>query len=361
MIMFWIAASLLAGAAGAIVLQRASKAAAEGAAVDPTVGVYRRALGEIDDLARRGLIAGDEQRAGRAEAGRRLLAAVDTERCPIGRTLPRFALVAAVAAAPIGGLILYLLLGSSGAADQPFAGRLAGWRAHPEAASPPELAAALRAMAAERPADPEPQRRLALLDLQLGDPDGAVHALRKALAIAPGQPELLAPLGEIMVLKAQGKVAPDALAIFDAVLRRDPTSPVARYYAARGLIQAGETGRGLAIWQGLLHDLPAGDPRRGLLDRDMAAVLRTGSPAPPVPDTAVPTDMSAAIRGMVAGLAARLKRHPDEPQGWIRLVRAYTVLGEAEQRDAALDQARRLYAARPDILAQLTAAKAPSR
>ena len=34
---------------------------------------------------------------------------------------------------------------------------------------------------------------------------------------------------------------------------------------------------------------------------------------------------------MVEGLAARLKVHPDDPAGWVRLVRAYTVLGETPQ------------------------------
>jgi cytochrome c-type biogenesis protein CcmH len=59
------------------------------------------------------------------------------------------------------------------------------------------------------------------------------------------------------------------------------------------------------------------------------------------------------IRGMVAGLAARLDANPDDPDGWVRLVRAYAVLGETARRDAAYASARARYAAKPAVLEQL--------
>jgi cytochrome c-type biogenesis protein CcmH len=64
----------------------------------------------------------------------------------------------------------------------------------------------------------------------------------------------------------------------------------------------------------------------------------------------------AMIHGMVERLAARLKATPDDPAGWVQLVKAYAVLGDAVSRDAALKDARARYAARPDILSQLEAA-----
>lgn len=48
----------------------------------------------------------------------------------------------------------------------------------------------------------------------------------------------------------------------------------------------------------------------------------------------------APIRAMVEGLAARLEAEPDDPEGWVRLARAYDVLGETEKRDAALARAK---------------------
>ena len=63
---------------------------------------------------------------------------------------------------------------------------------------------------------------------------------------------------------------------------------------------------------------------------------------------------------MVDGLAARLAANPDDPDGWVRLVRAYAVLGETEKRDAALAKARVLYKDKPQVLSALAkAAEAP--
>ena len=65
-----------------------------------------------------------------------------------------------------------------------------------------------------------------------------------------------------------------------------------------------------------------------------------------------PGDQLTAVRGMVAGLAARLKTNPDDPEGWVRLVRAYAVLGETARREAALKDASLRYAKRyrPEFL-----------
>ena len=46
-------------------------------------------------------------------------------------------------------------------------------------------------------------------------------------------------------------------------------------------------------------------------------------------------DRAAMIRSMVERLAARLADEPDDLQGWIRLERAYQVLGETAQADEA--------------------------
>ncbi|MEO8813345.1 MAG: c-type cytochrome biogenesis protein CcmI, partial [Caulobacteraceae bacterium] len=281
---------------------------------------------------------------------------------PVDVRLGPFPLLAAATTPVLAAVAIYLAVGSPGLTDQPFADRLRAWRANPERYDAPELAAALRSLAQSRPDDPEPWRRLAGLDLSLGDADGAAHALRRALAIAPGRSDLMAPLGEIMVLKARGSVDPDARAIFMQVLRRDPTSPTARYYLARAAIASGDTVGGLATWRGLLADLAPDDPRRGLLAKEVATVERTGAlPPPAAAGAAPPPGIPDAIRGMVDGLAARLRAHPDDPDGWVRLVRAYAVLGETGRRDAALAFARGRYADRPALLGQLTAAAAAPR
>ena len=53
------------------------------------------------------------------------------------------------------------------------------------------------------------------------------------------------------------------------------------------------------------------------------------------------------IRGMVERLAERLKRDGSDVEGWLRLVRAYTVLGDRDKARAAAG--RRAPRARPTM------------
>jgi cytochrome c-type biogenesis protein CcmH len=105
----------------------------------------------------------------------------------------------------------------------------------------------------------------------------------------------------------------------------------------------------------------AGDP-----DKLRKLAEGTGAPAPalaPPPVASAPgpsaADIAAAqklapdqqnqmIAGMVARLADRLKADGSDVEGWLRLVRAYNVLGEHGKATAAAADARRALAAEPD-------------
>jgi cytochrome c-type biogenesis protein CcmH len=56
------------------------------------------------------------------------------------------------------------------------------------------------------------------------------------------------------------------------------------------------------------------------------------------------------VRGMVARLAERLKQDGSDVEGWLRLVRAYIVLGDKDQARSAAADARRALAREPDKL-----------
>ena len=78
---------------------------------------------------------------------------------------------------------------------------------------------------------------------------------------------------------------------------------------------------------------------------------------PTADDVAAAAEMSPdermdMIRGMVASLAERLEENPDDPEGWLRLARSYTVLGEPER---ATETLRRAVELMPDDLAMLHA------
>jgi cytochrome c-type biogenesis protein CcmH len=350
---------------------RASVAAGlGGGGDDASLAVHRRQLSEIDDLAERGLLADAELKSARAEAGRRLIAAADRQ-TPWPAANPRLRpLVAALAAlAPMIALIAYMMIGAPGMADQPFLKRVAAWRnTDPSQLEPQKIAAVLEQIAAARPTDPEPLKNLALARMAAGDPTGAAQALRRAVIVAPARADLWAGLGETFVAEGQGEIGADARKAFGEALKRDPKNVSARYHLGLARISDGDVSGGLADWKRLLADLPADDPRRMGFGHQIAQVEAEGG----LPASAAPTgqpaqaeqagDVQGMIQGMVAGLAARLEANPDDPDGWIKLVRAYSVLGDAARRDAALAKAQARYKDQPKVLSALNqAAQTPSQ
>jgi cytochrome c-type biogenesis protein CcmH len=315
-------------------------------------------MSEIDELVERGVLDESESRVARAEAGRRILSAADRGEPETKSSRPGWAAAAAILiAVPAAAVGVYLLIGSPGTPDQPFAARLAAWRqTDPRALDPARVAAVLKEIVRERPGDVQGLRFLAEAQLASGDVQLAVVNLRRAVSLAPERAELWSLLGNTIVVANEGAVTPEALAAFQAALERDPASPGALYYSGRARIQAGELDEGLAIWRALLQQLPEDAESRQALSLEIAEVEQTGR----LPGSGVsaqqPAEIEAAVRGMVEGLAARLAANPDDAQGWIRLVRAYTVLGDTARRDEALETARARYGDQPEILTALAQA-----
>jgi cytochrome c-type biogenesis protein CcmH len=357
MIAFWAAAGLISAATAILLLYRAGGAAGD-APSDVTGVFYRRQLAEIADLADRGLLGEADRKSAEAEAGRRLLAAADA---PTEAWAPRggrtVVLIAAIAA-PALAVALYLALGAPGVADQPFAKRLDAWRKEsPQELSAPQMAAVLQALVKERPNDPDGYRFLALAEGASDDPAQAVQALKRGLRVAPDRTDLWEMLGEALAFENGGKITPEAEDAFAQVLKRDPGNLGARYALAQAQVLRGDKAGGVAALRGIVAALPPGDPRAASINTAIAEA--EGVTAPPVAPQGLSADQLTAVRGMVQGLADRLKTSPDDPAGWVRLVRAYAVLGESDKRDAALKSASQRYASKPDVLAQLQeAAKA---
>ncbi|WP_372785172.1 c-type cytochrome biogenesis protein CcmI [Phenylobacterium sp.] len=359
MIAFWVTAGILSAAAAILILLRAAKAAARVEPADTTSMFYRRQLAEIGDLADRGLLGEGERKSAEAEAGRRLLAAADQPVEVWSASPSRGPVLAAAVAAPALALALYLVVGAPGVADQPFSGRLVKWLAsNPASLSPPEMAAVLGKLTKDRPNDAEGFRFLALAEGASNNPSGAVRALKRAVRIAPQRSDLWEMLGEAEVFQAGGGLTDDARQAFVQTLKLDPKSVAARFHLARARIKAGDKAGGVADWKALLADMRTDDPRRA--DLQQAIAEAEGAPAPAAPQGLTGGQMTA-VRGMVAGLAQRLAASPDDPAGWVQLVRAYAVLGDTAKRDEALKTARTRYAAKPEVLADLAKAAATER
>jgi cytochrome c-type biogenesis protein CcmH len=381
MIWFWLIAAAASAVTGLLLTSRAA-AAARAAATPvepPAVAVHRRQLAELDELATRGLIAGDDLAAARAEAARRLLNAAETAP-PVerpGSPAVRRVLAAVSVAVGLAALGLYLLVGRAGLPDQPYQARLTGWLA--EAKSPqgrltlPEAVAVLRSMVARRPEDPTGWYRLGQLQMQAGEAGEASRAFARAARLSPKTPDFEIAYGMAVMAYSEGKVTADALAAFRRALALDPASGPARYFIGRSRIADGDVKGGLDDWRALAGSLPAGDPNHASLLTEIAQVEQAGGLPPPAADTVAPPQAQAAapgaggqqafIHAMVDRLAKRLQASPDDPDGWARLVRSYGVLKDAAAQDKALARARQLFARRPDALAAIEAAarSAPAR
>ena len=350
MFVFWAVVGVLTAAAAGLILFRAAGAAARAEAADPAPVLYKRQLSEIDELAERGLMGEAERKAAHAEAGRRLLAAADAPpQAWSADPGARRVVLLAVTAAPALALGLYLSLGAPGFGDQPFAARLAKWRGSDlSTLAAPEIAAVLREATAQRPNEAEGFRLLGLAEGASQNPFAAVRALRRATELAPQRADIWQLLGEAEVFEAQGKVDADAQAAFTRLLALDPKNVTARYFLASAKADAGQSAEAAADLKSLLADLPAADAeRRAAVEQALAKVEGRSAPV-----TGDPQQL-AMIQGMVTRLATRLESNPDDPEGWVRLVRAYAVLGDTAKRDAAYASARARYAQRPQVTEQL--------
>ena len=113
------------------------------------------------------------------------------------------------------------------------------------------------------------------------------------------------------------------------------------------------------MWRALLAEAPADAAWSGFVRQSLARVdpdLRCASqPGPSADDVAAASEMSpeqrnTMVQGMVSRLAERLKQDGGDVEGWLRLLRAYMVLGDKEQARAAAGDARRALASDPEKL-----------
>ena len=202
------------------------------------------------------------------------------------------------------------------------------------------------------PQDARAWRYLGQSYMQANDPRDAAKAFAKVIALTgKGDPALDSAYGEALVMANSGAVPPEAEAAFTAALAADPSNAPARFYL--GLAKAAHNDRAgaIALWQSLLADTPVTAPLHQMLV-DRIAILTSQSVGPGQSGAPNP-------RAMVAMLAARLKADPNDALGWVRLMRAYTVLDEKEKARQALSDARKAFAGNADAqTAFTTAAKA---
>jgi cytochrome c-type biogenesis protein CcmH len=320
--------------------------------------VYKDQLDEVERDVAAGLIGVAEAEAARVEIGRRLLAAADGQRDLPSRAnlgLRRASAILALIGLPVAAVTFYLSLGSPYLGDFPLGSRTRA----ADANQPIEnMVAQVEAHLEKNPTDGRGWTVLAPVLARLGRFDDAVRAYRNVITYAGDSADRRSDLGEALAGAAGGVVTAEAKAEFERAVAQNAGEPKANYFLGLAAEQDGRPADAAAIWQGLLARAPADAPWRPLLQ---AALARVGAPAAPAVSSdamAAAKDMNeddrnAMISGMVDRLATRLKQNGDDVEGWLRLVRAYMVMGERDKAVSALTEARRAVAADSERLRQL--------
>lgn len=341
--MFWIVVAILTAAVAIVLMYPLMrKTEVPETRRDGEVAVYRDQLAELDRERAAGLIGETEADYARAEIGRRLLAAADSEQEVVKETRPlRHNLAASLITVllPALGLCLYIWNGSPEVPDMPLEARL-----EKPGNDMNLLVARAERHLAQNPDDGAGWDILAPIyfkTLRLGD---AELAYRNALRLLGPSAERLTGLGETLVAGNDGIVIEAARDAFAEAEQLSPGNPRARFYLALSLEQAGKADEARAAFAALEADAPAGAPWLPLVREH---ITRTGgetapaAPGPTAQDMAAANDMTATdrqamIEGMVASLDAKLKENPADFEGWMRLVRAYSVLKNEAKAGEAL-------------------------
>jgi cytochrome c-type biogenesis protein CcmH len=373
------------------------------------LAVYRDQLEEVERDLRRGLLDAAEAEGARLEVKRRMLAAAERRDPPADDDEPavsqapprrnRIAMLSIVLLLPLATAGLYGWLGTPGSPDRPLAARTAE-RAAAAAGEgqPASLQQAVEQLAKRLEANPADAGGWYLLGrayLAMQRPPDAVTALRRAIALAPDELEVVAAYAEARLAAAGGRIDEETRDALRRMLTLDPASPQARFLLALDRAQQGDLAAAMQGWTDLIamapsdaewlptvrqhlqraaetsgidagslrpsaealaladrlrelegaHEgVPSGAAGAVTQDQDSEALAVGRGPGAAdiaAADQMSPEDRAEMIRGMVDRLAARLEETPDDLDGWRRLARAYDVLGETAK---AADARRRIAA-----------------
>jgi len=344
------------------------------------IAVYRDQLDEIDRDQAAGLIGNVEAEAARVEVSRRLIAAAETAKArstaPASRPAGRYrraTLAAAIVLLPAGAGSVYLLLGSPGLVPLSMNAATDG---QPLPAGVEKTVAEVETYLESNPKNGRGWELLAPVYLRLGRFDDAVRARRNALEIFGPDAARLGDLGEAMVMASNGVVTAEAKSLFERANAADPEDVMAQYYLGLSAKQDGRRDEAEKRWRALVSRAGEGAEWLPLVKNALARIDEKSPPvvvAAPAPASSTakvapkgpsaseiaaagqlaPAERTGMIQGMVARLAQKMAENGSDVEGWLRLIKAYSVLGERDKALAAAANARSALAGNSDNLRRI--------
>lgn len=370
---FWILVACLV-AVVTLVITRPLLRAAPLAAEDPDavtaaadIAVYKDQLKEVAADEASGTLASSEAEIARSEIARRLLRTTATKN---GVEVPRWSGRARIAtyasvltsiALPIVSLALYLTYGAPGLPGDPLSARIAQSSGSEK---PNDLVAKVEERLREHPDDGKGWSVVAPVYYAMGRYADAANAYANAMRLVGETPDRLQGFANARIRVENGVIPEDARKALERLLVVSPDKKEPRIWLALAKEQDGKLTEAAADYRKLIDEAPTDAPWRKMLEARLASLTPDGGgkPAstetpqkstdeataarqPSAPDTSAvmamtPEQRQGFITQMVDGLATRLKENGSDTAGWLKLIRAYQVLGRHDDAVKALGDAR---------------------
>lgn len=355
--MYIIALIILSLMAIVAVLYPYYSAEAETTPEDPGLDVYKAQLAELKAEEKTGLIGKQEAARSRIEIERRLLKAADHSSANVKFSPANNILAVALVVFILFSAGFYMVVGSPGMPDFPKS-RVEQQEIPAQQAEAIENTNDLIRQVKERlnqdPNDARGYAYIAKLEMSLGNFHKASEALYQAHILEPLSFDYKLMYGESLIMATSERVTPAAQVILNQAKLLEPNHPGPKYYLALADFQAGDVEVAYAEWQKVRASLEDENPLIPLVDQWIGRAEQTLGLASSLPETRAPSinqqqaeiiqNMSAEeqqelIRQMVSQLAEKQAQNPTNIEGWIRLSRAYMVLGERNNALKAMTSA----------------------
>lgn len=323
----------------------------------PDIDVYKAQLRELEKDIERGLVNEEEAKRSRTEIERRILSAASKEQTVISEEAPNNIIAIAILATVLMSTGLYALLGTPAMPDYPKSlakdARMEGEQAE-DYRNTLQLREQLIAQLASRAPDAQGLVYLSRLEMNLGNYQSAATALYQAQALDPENFDLQLMYGESLIVAARERVTPAALVVLNRAARIQPDHPGPKYYLALADYQAGDIEIAHRDWLEISRGLEAESPLKPLVDFWVNRAANELGTAQGLPETRAPSitaeqaetiqnmdegEQAELIHQMVLQLADKQKENPGNIEGWLRLSRAYMVLGQKQDAIAAMQSA----------------------
>ena len=349
---FWFLLALMLVIAILCILLPLRRANESRESESPHFNLLRAQIKALDDQIEGGGSNTETLRAERAEIARRLLAEArnsdQLQSSSSSTTTVKIVSLLALIVLPALSLSIYLPLGSPGLAGSPFNEQNVGKL---EDKSVNEMVLLAERHLAKNPDDLRGWKLLANVYGRLGRAPARAHALEQIIRLSGASPELKSELAEAITFANENIVIARARMLFEEALAANPDLIKPQMYLAVALEQEGKIKQSFERWKGLARLQPGNEDWQRMTGTHIARLSTKLAPGdenqlanPSAEQIAAaqnlsPNDRSSMISAMVENLASKLEDEPDNLPGWLRLIRSYSVLGEARKAQAAYQSA----------------------